>query len=630
MWMSRFVPTGSAILFAVGLAVVVTWPAAIRPDVVLGHWNHPDCLSDHWLLVWVAERVMQGGDLLHNDQYYWPYGDYPLLAGNGSEGFIYLPFHLALGWPWGASWYGIAVLAWNGVAAWWAARRAGASDAGALVAAAAFGPSAYVIQELGSGRFSQADVGFVAVSLGWFLGVMRDLRDGRPPGVAESALFGAVWGVGAALYWYHGWFVALGVLAMAVPHLALCRAVPWRAALAWLAGGAAVVTGPLAWFLAHWSLIPGTDEGGSLLHPEAWGNGLEPALPFAVSGVHQGWAMALTAVGLAILGLAGARRAGTERVIVVQLVALAVFAWMLARGPHLFGEIIDPFTIAYGWASPLRRFWWPSRHMVLVHFAVAVLAARGASLLLDRVGDTRARWVAAFGLACSVPAALAALGDLWRSPLSTYETPAFYTQVRDLPDGVLAEVPISPRLAGNQQMLIYQLDHDKPLLLGHAMWVDRVRPDGWDAFVSGNSFLAGLMAWEEGRAPEITFRGDDLRALTDRGLRWIALNREYLPNGTASAYEDALDALFGRPVVRERGARLYDLQAWTGLEQMRTVPFKPVPPRLMANGRQPCTALRPESLGFHLLRKESRPFQGVHPTRQDETSATPTPPGDPP
>ena len=28
-----------------------------------------------------------------------PVGDSPLLAGNGSEGFLYLPFHLLLGWP---------------------------------------------------------------------------------------------------------------------------------------------------------------------------------------------------------------------------------------------------------------------------------------------------------------------------------------------------------------------------------------------------------------------------------------------------------------------------------------------------------------------------------------------------
>ena len=69
-------------------------PVYAPKDFLVGGWGHPDNLGNHWLLVWVAERVFRWEQIIHNDQYYLPYGDYPWLAGNGTEGFLYLPFHL--------------------------------------------------------------------------------------------------------------------------------------------------------------------------------------------------------------------------------------------------------------------------------------------------------------------------------------------------------------------------------------------------------------------------------------------------------------------------------------------------------------------------------------------------------
>ena len=75
-------------------------PATLEPNSrLVGNWMHPDCLSNHWLLVWVAERTLGFESLLHNTAYYAPIGDAPWLAGNGSQGLFYSPFHALLSWP---------------------------------------------------------------------------------------------------------------------------------------------------------------------------------------------------------------------------------------------------------------------------------------------------------------------------------------------------------------------------------------------------------------------------------------------------------------------------------------------------------------------------------------------------
>ena len=63
---------------------------------------------------------------------------------------------------------------------------------------------------------------------------------------------------------------------------------------------------------------------------------------------------------------------------------------------------------------------------------------------------------------------------------------------------VLLAPPLWPGLALAQQHLIDQRYHRKRLLGGHALWVDRLRPPAWDAFVAGNSFLAALQGLEQG------------------------------------------------------------------------------------------------------------------------------------
>ena len=130
----RLYAVGAAVL-SLAAALATAWPAANAPRAtILCIYGHPDCLSNQWLLVWVAEQITHGRSLLHNDRYYWPVGDSPWLAGNGNEGFPYAIWHLLFGWPMASNMHLLVILTLNGLAAYALARASGASRPSSLAA----------------------------------------------------------------------------------------------------------------------------------------------------------------------------------------------------------------------------------------------------------------------------------------------------------------------------------------------------------------------------------------------------------------------------------------------------------------------------------------------------------------
>ena len=104
------------------------------------------------------------------------------------------------------------------------------------------------------------------------------------------------------------------------------------------------------------------------------------------------------------------------------------------------------------------------------------------------------------GLALLIPFSLWLQGD---RPFHANHTPIehpvdAYTLIADLDREALMMHPINPKIANTQLPLLLQLTHQKRLLTGHGMWVDRVRPEAWDQFVASNTLLASLSAYEEG------------------------------------------------------------------------------------------------------------------------------------
>lgn len=287
--------------------------------------------------------------------------------------------------------------------------------------------------------------------------------------------------------------------------------------------------------------------------------------------------------------------------------ALLLFV-VLSLGPAFPGA---PYTVLYGLASPLRRFWWPLRHVVLAVPLLGVFAALALTAIRQRVA-ARAPRVApvltallAGGLAVVMPALLGAQGAPTRAPLTAVRLPPpVYPELAALPPGVLFEPPLTPELSGTQQHLLYQRWHGKTLLTGHAPWVARARPAAWDAVVSGNSFLSALQGLERGQMEgrPFEFAPEDLATLHADGLRYVTVNRAALPlkaKPLVTAYVVLFEGLFGPALAHAPGIWAWDVGAWDGETASVDLPVWTWPPDLPRGGPEaPLVTRRPRSRVF--------------------------------
>lgn len=565
-----------AVVGLVGAAVVTLGVWRDPSSGLLGDWMHPDMLSNHWVYAWVADQLRSGGTLLHNDRYYHPIGDAPFLAGNASGALLAAPFLWALGHPLGLNVYVLGVLAANVVAGAALARVLGARPLPAAVGGTAFGLCPYLLTELSAGRFAQVPAWELAGGLALWISALERAS------IARAAGAGVLIGLAGVEYFYQGWFagMAAGVLAIAAAwrEPARLRDRRWTGAIV-VGGLCAVVTvAPLLLlFLKGWSTVVGASEAESTFpHPFM----TQSSLPWSWPVWSDVRTMVPQHVSLLLLALSvwEWRRGGWAS---RGLVAVGVLGWALSLGPELNtpagaaeGSHL-PFWWLYGAHPVLSRFWWPYRHAVLVSLAVAVLGARALSRLLEdlppRLGLLLCGAVAVF-----VPVELKTRGAFVTVAASGLkDEPAFVAEMAALEDGVVVDLPMSPEIWIGQQHLTLQRMHAHRLFDGHAMWVDRVRPDAWDERVAASSFLTELQRFERGqpepddpaRVDRFEFDPADVQALRDDGLRYVVVWHELFAGPIKelpTALDTLLQRLFGDPVVSHEGFKVYDLAKFGG------------------------------------------------------------------
>jgi hypothetical protein len=240
------------------------------------------------------------------------------------------------------------------------------------------------------------------------------------------------------------------------------------------------------------------------------------------------------------------------------------------------------------------------RHVIVAQAAGAVLAA----LVLDQWLDRWLKPTAAL-IAVTTPLFLWLQGTPAHPAMIQLQLPApGYAALAQLPDGVLVEPPLSPQAAGVQQHLLFQMTHQKTLLTGHAMWVDRVRPPAWDRFMSQSRLLSGLAAMERGgQGGTLRFGPEELPLLRAQGLRWFAVNRSAFPlemQPVVRAYRRIFRGLFGPPVVSRPGLDIYDADRWTGRTEIELADWTWPDALIPAGPSRPLTARRPAEPTFLL------------------------------
>ena len=575
------VPMGLCLTLSVFMAALRLGPVLWNPSQYsVGGWGHPDNLGNHWLLVWVAERLRMGESILHNTEYYVPVGDYPWLAGNGSEGFLYAPFHWLLDWPTAVVPLVVLYFVGIGLGGYTIALQAGAGRWGALVASTVLTSSGFWTREMNAGRFSQLDGMWLLLSFGLFLGLCIQSRI-------------KLWIVGCGIcigltgffYWYYAYFFVVSAAVCVGCALLFRLKLQWKqisqaALVSW------ITIAPLAFiYWKNWSLVPGVNEV-VFPSPDAFADAMTLSGSWLVPfGRTAGAVQSIPTLLLTVAGCAQIRKFDlNQRWGVFSALLLCLVFGLLAFGPKT-----PLFELFYGWADPLRRFWWPSRHLVIWTVGFSILSGFGAQTLLERVSK-RVRGPTSVGLALLIPLSFWLQGA---QPFHANHTPIEYPVEEYAPiaalngDAIIMH-PINPKVANTQLPLLLQLTHRKRLLTGHGMWVDRVRPQAWDQFIEGNTFLSSLSKYEVGETTELTVSEKDIRALEVQGLDLIVLDAKLFPRplmGLVPNLAKVYTTLFGQPTHRGEQLRVWSTANWTGTTQIE-LPTWILPPNLtLGNGR---------------------------------------------
>ncbi|MGC6507155.1 MAG: hypothetical protein ACON4U_02020 [Myxococcota bacterium] len=567
------------ISFCLGVAISFLrfGSAILHPDsVLLGGWDHPDSLSNHWLLVWISTQMAAGESILHNDLYYVPVGDKPWLAGNGSVGFWMAPFLWVLGWPTGVP-IGFSVL-WGGIAMafYWLCQGFQIRRWAALFPISLVLCMPYLGHELSAGRFSQVDILWLCLS---WAGLMHLFQKNNLP---VAILTGVCVSLTAVMYWYYAWFFVLIALWVALSMGVLKQITPWSG-IAIAAGVSVLCISPIAVLFAHnWAAIPGTQE---LIFPspEAVQSGME-IFPMTFLGPGLGGQSVLCWIGCGLAVVLGFREGRSP--LTLSLIGIAFIFGLLSMGTNT-----PMFEMVYGLATPLKRFWWPARHVLVFGLAVSLLAAHGVRAFMVH-NQLWGKNIVMVSLALLVPFTHMAQGqslETVTTPLSGVPMP--YAELDFLPEGGVIHLPLSPEISVSQAPLYFQLYHQRPMLNGHAQWVDRVRPELWDAQIDGHVFLSDLQSYEHNPLQNrIRFNADELEYLKTLNLRYIVLDPSLFSKPLAPmlrGLREGLTVLFGSPVHRHQSVLIWDTHNWTKRSEVSLSTWEWPSTLIKGNGSQP-------------------------------------------
>ena len=528
---------------------------------LVGGWSHPDNLGNHWLLVWVSEQLLHGKGILHNDRYYVPFGDYPWLAGNGSEGVLYLLFSW-MEWPLGVVALILVIFLLSGMCTYLMSRALYIGAWQSLIPVSVVLSSPFLHRELSAGRFSQVDIAWL---MGSIAGLLWLLRSANRFWIIWTGVFVACTGF---FYWYYAFFFVL----FAVISVLILGTRNHIQPIVKSAILSIICIAPIAWIYAeNWGLIPGVSED-IFPSPDAFADSLNFTFAWfeplgrtagAVQSIPS-WIFAIFAV---IAVFQKNRSIESQQMPKVVFMALMVFLlfWLLAYGPKL-----PIFEWVYGWAPPLRRFWWPSRHLIMVNIAMSILAGVGWQAICQKwLQDHQTKLWMSIGCAVLIPFSFWLQGNRpFQALNSPVELPIeVYQDIADLEGDVLLTPPLSPKLAKSQAALLFQLFHHKRLLTGHALWVDRVRPTKWDDLIDNHVLLKAMQKFENGENPDpVVLSQGDLVSLWDLGVDWIVLDAELFlqsANPVLNGYVQVLTELFGAPILQKDHVWVFNSHTWT-------------------------------------------------------------------
>jgi hypothetical protein len=479
----------AAVVLAILLAVVMTWPLAASPGR-LGRTTTMDGLYSIWNVAWVARTICTDPSSLFDANIFYPHRDTLAYSeANIVAGIVGIPAWLLTRNAYAA--HSTALLfafASTSLGMWLLARRLTGSAAGAAVAAILFAFCPYFYSH--SAHIQLLMAGGIPLSM---LAVHR-LADTPSPG--RGLALGVTLAAQALACAYYGIFAGL-MVGYAVLFFAATRRL-WRDGNFWIAVGVAAVAAGLIvlpFFLPYLELQRSTGFARSLDDASRYSATWQSYLA-SPSHAHQpilalartlGWRIGevlfpgILAIVLGVIGIAVAlrsARASRTRETLALYGSLGALAFWASFGPAaglypVLYRVVPLFTF-------LRA---PSRFGLLIVFVLAMLAAIALAKLLPLAGR-RAGW-AAVAIASLALAELNVVPFPWERALPVS---ANYALLARMPRGAVAEFPFyGERVAYplHAQYMVLSTAHWMPLVNGYS---DYIPPDFREAAFILDSF----------------------------------------------------------------------------------------------------------------------------------------------
>lgn len=539
---------------------------------------------------WQFQQLGLSG-LSQADYLFYPQGkDYLAQYGFPLNALVGLPLFALFGWPAGFTIFVVLCLWGVGVSMAWLAGQWWRSRAAALVAGVVLQSGSALLLEVAEGRVANLfGAIFFPLALGFICRAMvtDNPRQGLAAGIAT--------GLSALSYWFYGLFLAI-TFGVALLVSLVERRLPWRAFLAAAIATLVLAGGPAYYAFTHLSQVPfgeftQTDKitmGGSTeaIPIVAWIFKYHTLTNFAEK---QPWSLVRPLLFVLMI-LALPRRPVRRYLLPLALVGTGV---LFAFGPGVplpGGTILPGPFLALNHFPGVRRFWWPSRMLILAEPAMALLAAGGAltviRFLAARTWKGRvARLATSPWTVAVILAGLLLTVAIIRTPFlpltAVVGTPTPAAKVIAKGKGPLLLLPhISGRFARRRLDLVDQVHHKRRMANGHAFVLsDFVR---W-AHDNAPTWPAVNYAAQCEVAPELAAREVSPRAvwpaLKASGVLEVYLNAEKINNEPAQKeYLRCIEDALGPPHRIEAPFRIYQHAASLRLFKPKDPPPLPGPP----------------------------------------------------
>lgn len=551
------------------LASIATYPLLYLlfsgdTTTAIGNFHNPDLPGTLWFNWWLSHSLEKGLDFFHTDYLSYPYGENLWCTmGNFLTLFLSYPVNKTLGLIRGYNVTAFIFLILNCIAGFLLINTIIKNKYLAFLGGFIIGINQFTLRELAGGRLDQ-------LAIFWFLFFLWSLVKLKNTQKLKFIFFSALLFILVALSsWHYGIISILLVISWSITAIFKKNYLFFRSSLSALSIGFLVLSFVLIFFIPEFNLeysLPLTNidlfNNYSPFLKMMLNNSLNPMALFFVFRFSKGDSVAIKISPfvfiLSFIFLIMSKRRKESDVYWNNLWIISI---ILSLGPLLrlnlqviktgvHTEILLPFYFLAKYIPFFVRFFWPNRFLLIFFVSSAIIIMT----FIERWFKAKENFKKAIFLIGFIFIIIAELsfhsGYIFPFQATAIKVPDIYFKLKDLPDGVVLELPYRKGARG-LEYLYYQTIHKKKMLnSSFGLWPFEIVPKKHRRLIINFDLSnRGLFVRSE----------KDIEYLKGLGIKYIVFNGERALIGLneLKEMEKRLFDLLGEPSISSPGSKTY-------------------------------------------------------------------------